>query len=209
MKPVLFEDYRYTNLLPLAYFRPVWELRCGVFTIAEKIRHLLKTDLLFLGRNYLESYYLNTRSLIKNSSDSQDILLINGRWLLSNDDVNEVKSLQLGEGIANGGELLACLMPGEKLADFCNSDGLDSQKILNKYSIETRPARVIRYLWDAIHWNGDEIKRDFDKLEYEKNSNSAIPANVHLVDEKDIRIGQGVTLKPGVVIDAGKRAGVD
>ena len=37
MKTIIFEDERWLNLAPLALLRPVFELRCGVDTLREKI----------------------------------------------------------------------------------------------------------------------------------------------------------------------------
>ncbi|MBK7258656.1 MAG: hypothetical protein IPI01_12815 [Ignavibacteriae bacterium] len=35
----IFEDGQYANLLPLAALRPVWDLRCGILTLGQKIEH--------------------------------------------------------------------------------------------------------------------------------------------------------------------------
>ena len=60
MNIVLFEDEKYKDLLPLVYFRPVWELRCGIQTLAEKIFHLFSNHKIsFLSRKYLQDYYLS------------------------------------------------------------------------------------------------------------------------------------------------------
>ena len=41
MKIVLFEDERVAELYPLVFLRAVFDLRCGVFTLKEKIESLL------------------------------------------------------------------------------------------------------------------------------------------------------------------------
>ena len=33
----IFEDKQYASLLPLTALRPVWDIRCGIFTLGEKI----------------------------------------------------------------------------------------------------------------------------------------------------------------------------
>ena len=38
---ILFEDEGYRLFLPLVYSRPVFELRCGVFTLRERVAALL------------------------------------------------------------------------------------------------------------------------------------------------------------------------
>ena len=37
MKVVLFEDEDVSNLYPLVYLRPVFDLRCGILTLKEKV----------------------------------------------------------------------------------------------------------------------------------------------------------------------------
>ena len=72
MKIVLFEGAGFKNLLPLVYFRPVWELRCGPLTLNEKIRFQLKdTSFFYLSRDHLQKYYLD-ESVIFDLTSSRD-----------------------------------------------------------------------------------------------------------------------------------------
>ncbi|MBU2471668.1 MAG: hypothetical protein KKF20_04610, partial [Bacteroidetes bacterium] len=37
MKVYVFEDTKYEKFLPLVYFRPVFDLKCGALSLKEKI----------------------------------------------------------------------------------------------------------------------------------------------------------------------------
>ncbi|HET55171.1 MAG TPA: hypothetical protein ENN33_08125, partial [Ignavibacteria bacterium] len=53
----IFEDSKFKNFLPLTYFRPVYDLRCGILTIAEKIKKYSQTSNIILhSRKYLANY---------------------------------------------------------------------------------------------------------------------------------------------------------
>ena len=50
----IFEDPQYAKLLPLVYTRPVYDLRCGILTLREKIHRAYPTaNIALLCRPYL------------------------------------------------------------------------------------------------------------------------------------------------------------
>jgi len=54
MNITVYEDEGYKNFLPLAWGRPVWELRCGATTILERIKRKYPgAEISFKGRDYL------------------------------------------------------------------------------------------------------------------------------------------------------------
>lgn len=69
--------------------------------------------------------------------------------------------------------------------------------------LPSRPieARVVRYPWDLIAHNAEEIAKDFRRRGGAGIASDPGPG-VRLVNEADIRIGKGVSLSPGVVVDA-------
>ncbi|MCP4639915.1 MAG: transferase, partial [bacterium] len=88
MKLVIFEDQTFECFYPLTYLRPVFELRCGASSLAEKIvagqspdtaayfvRDVLRDT--FLQRH--EGAVVNDLAAIR----EDDCLIVNGRILLS------------------------------------------------------------------------------------------------------------------------------
>ena len=82
----VFEDMAYQNFLPLSYDRPVYELRCGIYTFLERIiLQYPDTEINLFCREYLknlisENYSYNVNKI---KSNNNGCLFINGRLLIS------------------------------------------------------------------------------------------------------------------------------
>ncbi len=77
----IFEDDHFSRLLPLAYFHPVYDLKCGIFTLQEKIQHAYGAGSVALHcRKYLADVLrLRNPKIQVNDCTPKDLLLINGR----------------------------------------------------------------------------------------------------------------------------------
>ena len=86
----IFEDDRSENLLPLVYPRPVFELRCGINSLREKLERAYPESRVHLVcREYLAD---TVKEKVKSASvnaprtlGEEDCLFINGRILAGND----------------------------------------------------------------------------------------------------------------------------
>ena len=103
---VLFEDEHFVNLLPLVYFRPVWELRCGITTLAEKLKELeIPVTIVDGNWNHLKparqagvpAYYGEVLSEVA----EHDLAFDRFGYLVAATD-NQVGDDQLGRGRADG-----------------------------------------------------------------------------------------------------------
>lgn len=203
MKVVLFEDEKYIQLLPLVYFRPVWELRCGVYLLEEKLRAALKGEYYFLSRKYLQEYYLDKQKTFPELPDSEDILLVNGRWVMNAGGAVHLKELARNAALFKGDDVLAFRTSVQEAKRFLNDDVLNSGKVLLNSSLKEVPAaKVVQYPWDVIAWNGDEIKKDYGLLNKPGKIAGMIYDGVHIAGKDNVTIGETAVVKPGVVIDA-------
>ncbi|MEK7670611.1 MAG: putative sugar nucleotidyl transferase, partial [Bacteroidota bacterium] len=77
----IFEDPQYVKLLPLVYTRPVYELRCGILTLREKIQRAYpKANVAMLCRPYLAEVVRQQNPKVQvNEVHASNCLLINGR----------------------------------------------------------------------------------------------------------------------------------
>ena len=80
---IIVEDGGYRNLLPLAYVRPVYDLRCGVITLRERIQRVYGV---LAPRLHCRSYLgdllaMQNEGLNVNSVCNEPCLIINGRVL--------------------------------------------------------------------------------------------------------------------------------
>src|SRR5690242_5253311 len=78
---ILFEDESYRAFLPLVYSRPVFELRCGLFTGRERVAALLGRPPAGLCRGHLAGVHGAGRWPLGLLSESAPITFVNGRAL--------------------------------------------------------------------------------------------------------------------------------
>jgi UDP-N-acetylglucosamine diphosphorylase/glucosamine-1-phosphate N-acetyltransferase len=210
MKFVLFEDQNCFNLLPLVYYRPVWELRCGAFTVEEKLHRFLQSEFYYLSRKYLMDFYLDEKKSAFNLEDAEEVMLINGRWLITPKDSNLIDELQPETMIVTGDNVLACRTTLGKVRNLMADSEtiLESRKVFQTFPAASRreivDTKVISYLWNAISWNGEEIERDYDFYHRTGNSEGLIYDGAHILNREHVTIERGAVVKPGVVIDAEK-----
>lgn len=203
----LFEDPQYSNLYPLVYFRPAYDLRCGILTLREKVQHYFpKIPITLHCREYL-------RDLVKqqnpdafvNEIKYKNILFLNGRVIINSSLAAQISS---GEEklFIKGETIVAAKVSGSKLELIKEklNNPLDSSLFMGlpKHEVD---AVVINYPWNLVANNGNEIINDFNIITSE-NKGSKIKGKVypgvHLVDETNIFIDEGAKVKPGVVLDA-------
>ncbi len=204
----LFEGIYYSRLLPLVYFRPQYDLRCGILTLREKVRLYYPDIPLSLHcRNYLQdSLQQQNKNTEVNKISGDNCLFINGRVIVDSKFVEQVSLKGQDTLYVKGDSIVAAKVTGAKLGElkhqlhdlFTHSDFTD----LVKKEIDVK---MVNYPWDLCTHNGDQIISDFNKL-MELNSGSKIKGKVydgaHLIKSENIFIDEGAKIKPGVVLDA-------
>ncbi|MBI2619089.1 MAG: GlmU family protein [Ignavibacteriales bacterium] len=205
----LFEDAQCAKLLPLVYFRPVYNLKCGILSLREKVIRLYpKAELTLHCRPYLTEYVrLRDSGLRVNELAQTPYLFLNGRVIA---DENLAKQISDYGGkdcaFVHGDLLIAASVSGTNLKRV--REGLGDALSLSLFDQLPRveiEAHVISYPWDLVHHNGQELRRDFDhfvKTKRGKRIRGKVHQGVHLLNKADIYIDEGATVKPGVVLDA-------
>jgi UDP-N-acetylglucosamine diphosphorylase / glucose-1-phosphate thymidylyltransferase / UDP-N-acetylgalactosamine diphosphorylase / glucosamine-1-phosphate N-acetyltransferase / galactosamine-1-phosphate N-acetyltransferase len=205
----IFEDIHHARLFPLVYFRPTFNLRCGILSLREKIIHAYpKTDIVLHTRPYLADYMkLRNPTFSVNEVKGGSCLFVNGRAIVDSDFVKKIP-LNGDEDIVyvNDDKVIAARVGGAKLKtvkkhlngnfSLSDFDGLQRQEV---------DVKMVHYPWDLIRNNGDQLRNDFEVLKKSHRSKSTkikkYPG-VHILNEKNVFIDQGTEIKPGVVIDA-------
>jgi len=207
MQYCLFEDTACTNFLPLTFFRPVFDLRCGVFTIREKYESLLsRIRLHLLYRSQLQPFVENTASLADGSDlAEEDTWFINGRLLPTNAIVAMLKSHPREDtAIGSGRDLGLVFVKGGRVRDAVkslNGNGVDLK-------IQPFPGMTsfVQYPWDLVLGTAEEIPADFRLLKRMKHrgkkTSKSLVRGAHLINRGDIILGRGSVIRPGAVLDA-------
>lgn len=203
----IFEDQFYRRLLPLAYMRPVYDLRCGILTLRGKIERCFPGTRLhlharsFLGK-LLEQQNPGTPV---NRVEGARCLFINGRVLAAG-NLADLVPPDGPDGIFTMGETLVAARVSGRALDTVRHTLPDTvtPAIFGSLPVHTVNVTEISYPWDLINHNGEEITADCAFLAPEpgRRVQGRVYDGAHLINPDNIVIGEGSKIKPGVVLDA-------
>ncbi|HEY7153724.1 MAG TPA: putative sugar nucleotidyl transferase [Gemmataceae bacterium] len=166
MRVCLFEDRGALDLEPLSLTRPVFELLCGLTSLAAKQSRffppgprgvLLRPHLADLYRLHAAELPVNDLAWLR----AGPTILINGRWLPPSIPLSPVELSGPCVALVDD-EIAFAVVESRHLADF-SPDTLDDCLDVWKATLPRRSAggRLIRYLWDLIQHNGEQIVADW------------------------------------------------
>lgn len=173
---ILFEDEGYRPFIPLVYSRPVFELRCGIYTLRERITAQMGQQPAAICRPHLAGVYGAGRWPLGLLSRSEPLIFVNGRaldvdWLprLAAAPVDTVFIADPGKAVIGGPVLLgARLSPSlasAVLLYLINQEiGLALAELRRFAQIEEVDARLLAFPWDLLVENGAQIGRDLPLL---------------------------------------------
>jgi UDP-N-acetylglucosamine diphosphorylase / glucose-1-phosphate thymidylyltransferase / UDP-N-acetylgalactosamine diphosphorylase / glucosamine-1-phosphate N-acetyltransferase / galactosamine-1-phosphate N-acetyltransferase len=162
-----FEDRRAGDLEPLTLTRPAFDLLCGLTPLAAKqLRHFAAVDPGALLRPHLADVYrLDHPGLPVNDLTwlrAGPTVLVNGRWLPPDEPAPPLTEPCLGMI----GDEVAFAVVGPEHLGGCSPNTLEDCLEGWKATLPRRPAagRLVRYLWELVEHNGEQIRLDFRHL---------------------------------------------
>ena len=173
---ILFEDEGYRRFLPLVYSRPVYELRCGIFTLRERVAGLLGRQPGAICRPHLASVYGAGRWPLSLLAEREPLLLVNGRaldtgWLaaLQREPLNTVYVTGLdappGAEVSLLGARLSPTLASAVLLDMLQQCSVAALAELRRFvRVVELDVRLLAFPWDLITANGEQIVRDLPLL---------------------------------------------
>ena len=205
----IFEERNYSNLLPLVYFRPVYDLRCGILTLREKIeKRFPDLPITLHSRAYLSDLLKQNNpglNVNKINDDVKSCLFINGRVIV---DERFVENIKLdGDDVlyVDGDTIIAARVSGTNLTELKKSMN-DIFTISDFFGLKKEDVHInyATYPWDLVNNNGDQIKSDFELLVNRNDEmiKGKVYDGVFMVEKDNIFIDEDATVKPGVVLDA-------
>ena len=206
---VIIEGIYYSKLLPLVYFRPIYDLRCGILSLKEKIqKRYPEIEIILHCRTYLvDSVKRSNPGLLVNElpKDAKSCLFINGRVIVDDDFRDKVPTEGSDMLYINGETIIAARVSGSNL-DFLRKSMNDVFTISDFSGLIKKEINVdfVTYPWDLIKHNGNQLITDFNFLvnRSETLHNGDIDEGVRLVNKENIFIAKGAKIKPNVVLDA-------
>lgn len=201
----LFEDEITNNFLPLTWTRPVWALRCGIWTLRRAIEEAYgqQAQALFV-RDFLADVVkersklpVNNWNIVDNEQiePTSNYLLLNGRLLATSELPNQVPL----EGdacrfVTSDGVLLGARVPAHLFAQGWGA-------------IDTLPAQqvdwpLLQWPWELLEHNSHRLAEQASQTYSLGNTSDRPLTGVHLLHPEQIFIHPTARIMPGVVLDA-------
>ncbi len=193
------------HFYPLALSRPIWELRCGMTTLAEKLlARIGASDVACFVPPYMAEVYRGSCPWPVNDPASlagDDLLIVHGRVKASGLDVQPTGPSQMATD--SDGECLMARIAKEDLTRL-KTDSIDA---LIDSARQTLPAvegqmAVWEYTWDLILENAEQIVADFAAAGRSGIEGTVEEPNAIRGSRSDVYVAPGAVVHPMVVIDA-------
>lgn len=210
----IFEDDKHANFLPLTYLRPVYDLICGISPLIAKIARLFpEANISLHCRKHLKNIVKQNHAGIgvNNLNTGLGCLIINGRLLAG----EKIRDSLLLDGrdrlfINEDDEVVAGYLNTDNLYILRNilDDSLSSRRIINTFRNKTEitniSARLLKYPWDILNANAEQITLDFKAAVPLGIVKGDIHSSVAILDEYKLYVGEDTRILPGVTINCEK-----
>lgn len=170
MNIILFEDQRFTQLLPLTFTKPACELRIGILTLKEKWqKYLPKATLSHLPtREYLKPKY-------PVSYDSANTY-INNRCIASESMVGAIQELEMGQGLKHEGGQILAFKTDKNLDEVANN--------VPDFTWTQHICQMLDYPEQIFAWNDTELESDFELITAGRKSQTISNSNQCIAPER-------------------------
>lgn len=206
----IFEDEGFKELLPLTWFRPAFDLRCGMNTLYEKIKRCYpRTNVHLLCREHLSVNAKKNHpgSMVGKIGKETSVLFINGRLLCDKELAKKIP-------LAGGDEIFEC--DGAIVAVRLSKGNLDiiENSITAPISADAFTAvkntartskvevKMISRFFDLIAANKEEIVNDFSYYTRGGITRGRIHQTVALYGRGNIFVDDGADIESFATLDA-------
>ena len=192
------------KLFPICSNRPVFDLKCGAFSILERVKKLFpNVKIELFVRDEIKDIVSEKNELIINPKEVDDGLWLNSNVLWNTSLIEQIKNKNniLSYKNKNLGFYLTekqsneWLLNGGPVDKAYKNFGSQMNKILlskNDY---------FEYLWDLLNKNDSMLKND-SKYFIMRQIESNINEKFHLINEKNIFISKNSEIRTGAILDA-------
>lgn len=194
-----------SNFFPLALSRPIWDLRCGMTSLAEKlIAKAGARDVAGFVPPYLAEAYREQSNWPINDAASladDDLLLVNARVKVDELDIQPTGTSEAA--FDTNGECLFARIAKADL-DRLNTDSIEALVDSAREGLprsDTSPA-TWNYTWELVLANADQLTKDFAAAGRSGNEGAVEHPSSIRGSQNDVYIAPGARLHPMVVIDA-------
>jgi UDP-N-acetylglucosamine diphosphorylase/glucosamine-1-phosphate N-acetyltransferase len=212
MRIVMFEDDATYNFEPLTLTRGVFDLRIGLFSFADRVKHYMQVEQMdFLTREYIAEYIRGKKKVKANEPEAIDdeAIFINGLLVFDRNLHKMVRKIKSETVVLKGGRIVMARFSeanARELAPFfMNAPSPENLKpVVEKAreKIEYEGDSLITYFWELIDRNSRQIAEDYESM---PRLRSRVPPEAHIVGKrKNVYIGRDTEIAPYVVLNVEK-----
>jgi len=197
---LLFEDHAYPDLLPLLYWRSVFELTCGRKCLMDRIAQAIGQHPRGLwARDWIAPVAAHRCQLPVNAPATPDTVLVNGRWLPGRS--MERKPAPFVATCGDSVVYVACdAALAKRLSPDVMLDEARFREALAGVPSQEIGATLIRHPWDLVSRNADVLRSDWKSGDC--TADGAVSSSAVLLRPDYIHIGERATVRPMAVLDA-------
>jgi UDP-N-acetylglucosamine diphosphorylase/glucosamine-1-phosphate N-acetyltransferase len=194
-----------SNFYPLALGRPVWELRCGISSLEEKLIAAVRAgDVAYFVPDYMaEAYRARVERPVNDSSvlTGDDLLMLDPR--LKAEQLSAIPGGPSEVGVDAKGAVLYARIAREDSAGLETAD-IDQFLASAKARLPNVKCELGRwkYTWDLILANAEQITADFAAAGRTGIEGKIERPNAIRGSRSDVYIAAGAKVHPMAVIDA-------
>ena len=176
---LVFSDAQFwDDFLPLTFTRPVAEMRCGILTFSERWQKLLDiSEISYLTEEYLQDKFHKPKKI--------ESIFITPNFLPTENALDQIKNLKLGEALVYENELLAARINMENF----------SLKQIEKMTDIHEELLFFKRPTDLFSFNEKAIDFDFELLTKNRNSAELSGTNGFLGEAQDLFIEEGASVE--------------
>ena len=203
----IFEDQYYSNFLPLAYFRPVYDLRSGMLSLRSKIVSLLPraTQTLFVRRELSALLTEENPRTTVNGLPDDDCWFVNGRLLADEAAGTLLRQRLKGSRVFMHHGSVAAAFVARRDVPRAVASGPITDDSFPGIPAEQHECTLLRFPWELIHRTPEEIERDLLRTATTRRGYRGVRgtiSGVHLINKKHLYAGKNCTINAGAVLDA-------
>ena len=197
---------------PLALSHPIWDLRCGITSQAQKIAARLgATDVVGFVPDYMAAAVNEAGGIKVNDPASltgDDLMCVNSQVKAADFSVPATGASEVG--VNADGEVLYARVAAGDIAKVEAADGGDCPCMLGAFLAKAAAALptvtvdlpTYKYIWELVLENPDQITADFRAIGKSGIEGTVEQPNAIRGSAGDVFIGAGAVIHPMVVLDA-------
>ncbi len=202
-----FEDDKSDQLAPLSLLRPVFELICGAWSLRDRlIRQLEVREWCVFIREHLVETYREIHPDVRINDFSGDsrtpMLLLNGRWLPTQSDIHQLRSIADDEAGVIGDTLAYLTLDPVEASILSQEHGEELLwSMVRSRKVKKAQGRIINHPWDLVDANASQLQSDF-RWWQARPGHMEWPNHVSVLGSPEkIWIAPSAQVEPYVVID--------